>query len=250
MSGTVAVGALRVEDWERELIAAATERAVASVSRYPDHHDLPDVAGDAAADPLWPSRSLNDALAGLGPVRPMAQADVEPWSRAALHDELAMATSQFAAGAEGAITAWSPAGDEFNSLTGATSIPPPPPPRPSRQFPPFEAVAEPGPRAMSDIGNARLPDFDIAGVEIVRALATADLARIHGGIDPAHPLANDLDLMEPGPMIIERAKAEQELGVLPGLPPVPWANPLHGLAIGFALSLMTGAALYMVLTGG
>ena len=54
----------------------------------------------------------------------------------------------------------------------------------------------------------------------------------------------------PAPMIIERARAEQQLGVLPALPAVPRPNPLHGLAIGFSLSLVTGAGLYMLLAGG
>jgi hypothetical protein len=103
---------------------------------------------------------------------------------------------------------------------------------------------------IGDLANTSLAEFDVAGVELVRALAAADLARERGSLETAHPPVTDMDLMEPAPIIIERARAEQELGVVPAPPVVPWNNPLRGLAIGFSLALVAGVALYMVLTGG
>lgn len=49
-------------------------------------------------------------------------------------------------------------------------------------------------------------------------------------------------------MIIERALAEQGLGMLAVLPAARRVNPLPALAAGFSLSLMVGAALYLFLT--
>lgn len=254
MSSTAAVDAMGVGDWERESIAAAAEKAAASISGHSDHPDIPGVADRGAEVPVpaWPPRRLNDALAGLGPVRPGARANVEPWSRAVSHSGHSSATSQLAAdgeaGNENVISAWSLAEEGLSSVAGLSSIPPPP--RPSRPLPTFEPVGETRPAVIGDLANTSLAEFDVAGVELVRALAAADLARERGSLETAHPPVTDMDLMEPAPIIIERARAEQELGVVPAPPVVPWNNPLRGLAIGFSLALVAGVALYMVLTGG
>jgi hypothetical protein len=52
------------------------------------------------------------------------------------------------------------------------------------------------------------------------------------------------------PMIIERALAEQGLGLLGVAPAAQRTNPLPALTFGFSLSLLVGAALYILMMAG
>lgn len=231
MSSTVAVDGLRVDDRVRE----------------------PAVVGTAdVSEPPWSRRSLNDALANLGPAKPAARADVEPWSRATLQSPLdipasAIANAEDASRADASTAHNSSIGDR-DGFAPPTSIPPPP--RLSRLGPQFDAVEAFRPPVIFDFSKGLPTEFDAAGVELVKALAAADLARHHQSGGLTAPAESDMDMMGPAPIIIERARAEQELGVVPALPKVPWANPLRGLAVGFSLSLATGAVLYLMLTSG
>jgi hypothetical protein len=144
--------------------------------------------------------------------------------------------------------AWEASYDGLDSEPGVSGLPPPA--WPSHQFPACEPAEEPQPAAIGSLDDASLGEVDAAAAQLVRALAAAEFARAHGDGEAASQSVADMDLMGPAPMIIERARAEQELGVVPAMPRVPWANPLRGLAVGFSLSLVAGAVLYSVLTGG
>ena len=231
MSGTSAAGAFRVEDWEHEAFAA-DDVSPSSSKLGSDIHDraysLTQIPGFPAVD--LSVRSLTDALAEMGPAQPGNQMEAESWSCAAQP------------------------GEQIAGYADASDIPPPR--RPFRELPFF--VAEDELAALSQsyshvaggLSHAGLGGLDAANVELVRLLAEADLAREERSRDPVVSHATDTDMMGPAPIIIERAKAEKELGVLPALPPVPWANPVHGLLVGFSLSLVTGAVIYTMLLGG
>lgn len=240
MPSTVAVDTWRLEEWEREH-SATRKSAGADADPFSVHA----AALSDGVDPLdgWPARSLNDALTDLGPAQPHVRLVVEPWSRAALPDD----HDDWADG----IDPQDAANGDASGQAEAPFIPPPPRPTVSRQPLPFAFAEEPRPPVVGDLSDTKLAEFDAAGVELVHALAAADPVQLQGSIESAPgPATYFDDMLGPAPMIIERARAEQQLGVLPALPAVPRPNPLHGLAIGFSLSLVTGAGLYMLLAGG
>lgn len=118
----------------------------------------------------------------------------------------------------------------------APSRPLPPPPRPM-----FQAT-----------GIDRLADGSGAGMapsELVRALADAVPQPLTFAPRPADPAPLMADAFERPPMIIERAHAERELRAGSPLMAPARPNPLPALAIGFALALACGAALYFALAG-
>jgi len=158
--------------------------------------------------PPWSQRRLNDALAELGPVRPVSPAPAKP--------EL------------------------------------PPPPAVALTSSPI-IQGNPAPDVLADLGPIALAEGDTAGREIVMALAAAGGPEaIAPAIDTpaaapaaAEPLG---EAAERPPMIIERARLEQELGLneVSSSRPSPWP----GLTLGALLSLVAGTALYQVLAAG
>lgn len=254
MSRTAVFDALRVEDRARNATVEGSEGPIEALGQLRDfdNHSLAEGRGDQASERAWPRRSLSGALADLGPARPGVTADVEPWTAATSRNENANPPASTATSAassfDSTTAAQSRPAEEYGDRVGMAGIPPPS--RPLRRGPTFEIAEEPRPPVVEDLSNARLAESDKAGAALVKALAAADLARRQQNGGPVAPAAIDMDMLEPAPIIIERAKAEQQLGMVAALPAVPWANPLRGLAIGFSLSLVTGAALYMLLTGG
>jgi hypothetical protein len=126
----------------------------------------------------------------------------------------------------------------------------PPPPRPFRQ--PLTALADTS--AVDELmlrwDEVALSDVDPAGADIVRALAMADFQPPQVAL-PQPPRiihADDHDgEQERPPMIIERALAEQGLGLMAAVPVAHRINPVPALAAGFSLSMLIGAALYLVI---
>jgi hypothetical protein len=255
MSGTVAIDALRVDDWERKATGVAVETVTTVDTRHDDAQRLEAGAVEAPAPP-WPRRKLNDALADLGPLRPGSPAKREPWSRTKMPRPDAPSTNA-AANDDSASDAAGPP-DTMKAAGGASDaaiqsdVELPPPPRPFRQ-PPMAAPEIPASEAtIEGWGEFSLAADDSTGADIVRALVEANLPGDHGA-PIAHADASPLDGDEPlerPPMIIERAIAEQSQGLVSLRSEALRASPLPGLAVGFSLSLVVGAAFYMVLVSG
>ena len=128
----------------------------------------------------------------------------------------------------------------------------PPPPRPSRAASEFVDAAEVRRSAIPDLGDARLAADDVAGGELVRALASLPVSAgpAMATVDPrpASAVAESLaEAMEAPPMIIERARAEQTLARLTGPLEIARLSPMPGLSAGFALSLAAGLVLYLLM---
>jgi len=107
--------------------------------------------------------------------------------------------------------------------------------------------------SLSGLGGGILDDGDVAGGEIVRALAAVGVAAPANGtpsLGQELDLLSGPELLHRGPMIIERARVAQELGVMAPMPSIPRPSPIPALAVGFLLSLATGALLYLGLVGG
>lgn len=254
MSGTVAIDTVRVEERERRIGAAAAEPGPTAERLLRDNP-----TGDLGSAPPapWPPRKLNDALADLGPMRPGGRVVREPWSRAKLPKADASSTASHANDDSVAIPDNSEAINEAATTRSVNAAGPglvdlPPPPRPSRPAVAAATTAIPPDPTLENWGDFALAEDDATGADIVRALAEANLAV--GGV-ATRPLAEVTPLdgdepLERPPMIIERAIAEQEQGMASSPPAVLPGNPLPGLAVGFTLSLMAGAALYLALASG
>jgi len=244
MPSPAAVDRLQLNGWEREPHA------------YPNAFDDDDTnpysaramafSGEIFPDEAWPARSLNEALAELGPAQPQMQAAAEAWSRAGQLNEHNMPEAAEADAHCGSVNG------KLERVVEAAPIPPPPRPRVARQAPAFELAEELRAPIVDNLSQSTLAEFDYAGVELVQALATADAAwePLSAQAPLSMPAVDADELMGRSPMIIERARAQQELGVLPALPAVSRGSPFRGLAIGFALSLFAGAGLYAFLAGG
>ena len=255
MSGTVAIDALTVDDWEPSPNAAgASSRA--SEGRSSNARASNEGSSEGPVPP-WPRRKLNDALADLGPVRPTARVAGEPWSRSKVARSDAP-TPTMPANDDGALaeeassshaTTTSPATASNLDSVSQGGVQLPPPPRPLRQP---STVAQDGGDPETRIAgwdDFALADDDDTGANIVRALAEANLTagRMTERLPAeAFQLAADEPLERP-PMIIERAIAEQSQGLVSMQSDAMRASPLPGLAVGFSLSVMAGAALYLVL---
>jgi hypothetical protein len=241
MASTAAVDVRFVDSWSDEGLRAEAGSNPTPVTRTDFEADPQSVFQPSSGPsvPPWTGRRLGDALADLGPVRPYPDAVENPLPQASL---------------ERAAAALAPSSRE------AVAAPLPPPPRPTRTAQPFHAAdvfAEPP-------GVRASPDFDLNwptapsmardahedGHDIVRALAdlaprTDQAATMASLARAAHSSAIDPD--ERPPMIIERARVEQELGL--SLDEVSSRlNPVPGLAVGGVMALMTGVILYLVMT--
>ena len=256
MSGTVAIDTLRVDDWERRTSEVAAEPSPTAERLLRDHQT--EDHGTAPTSP-WSRRKLNEALADLGPMRPGGHVVHEPWSRAKLprsdapsaashaNDDNVAMPKRPGTGGDAATTC---AGNGASPVVA--DLPPPPPPRPCRPEHVHAASADISDPTLDSWGEFVLAEDDAAGADIVRALAEANLAV--GGF-PVRPLAEVAPLdgdepLERPPMIIERAIAEQGQGLATSPPALGHGSPLPGLAVGFTLSLMAGAALYLMLSSG
>lgn len=221
MASTVAYDAPRVEDWAR-------------------------AAHDEADLPPWPQHRLNAALAELGPARPgIVDAD-EGWPRViTTADFEPVGVPADPASTQDCETA-KPERDGSRARIESQLLPPPPTAQPTRQMP-ILTEEPPSRAAILDMAHdARLAETDAAGGEIVRLLAS-----VNNVAPPLAPMtAADVDPMDSPPMIIERARAEQEQGLRAGMPRHSKINPVPGLAVGFTLSLVAGAVLYAVLATG
>jgi hypothetical protein len=251
MSGTAAIDTSCVGDWGREPLVNGIEGGAGAA--HPLAARVAPSGLESAPVPAWPPRKLNDALAELGPARPPK----EPWSRARLPKEPRPANTN---------KGDSPSGGEASEADAAAGrsegvAPPtadvksneiPPPPKPLRHaVVPASSGAAP---AESAIGwdDTALADGDLAGAHIVRALAEVNLAShsFEASMRAVGPMIEDDEPLERPPMIIERAIAEQSKGIMAALPVATRGSPLPCLAVGFSLSLMVGAALYLVLASG
>jgi hypothetical protein len=252
MSGTVAIDTLRVKDWERRTNSVVPEPGP-TVER-PLRDNKTEGRGSAAPSP-WSRRRLNEALADLGPIRPGGRVAREPWSRAKLPRSDASSTAAHANDDSVAMPDDSGGRNEaatMGSGQGPSSADLPPPTRPSRPDAGHAASGGISDSLTDSWDDFTLAEDDAAGADIVRALAEANLAV--GGysarsLGEVAPLYGDEPLERP-PMIIERAIAEQGQGLGTSPPALGHVSPVPGLAVGFTLSLMAGAALYLVLAGG
>jgi hypothetical protein len=252
MSSSVGAEVFRFEDWE----CGAAGRAEAAAQR-PQGSDR---------TPPWPRRRLHDALAELGPVRPTPPLPEDPRG-----DERG-AVDRCAAVSSGLVaeTATAPAaaalafevGEEPAAAAAPARSELPPPPRPVR--PPADDAAEMVDALVAAAivlpwEEAALADGDRTGADIVRALAAANLPAPFppapappppAPILPMRPMADSPlhhdDPLERPPMIIERALAQQGLGLLATAPVTGRGSPWPGLTVGFGLALLVGAALYFV----
>jgi hypothetical protein len=240
MASTAAVDVRFVESWSDDDLRAETgskpaQSAPAEFAPAPQPGFQP--SGGPSVPP-WMGRRLGDALADLGPARPYA-------------DALENAVSQ--ASLERAAAALAPAAG------GSVMAPLPPPPRPTRTVQPFQPAD--GFDGFSEWRSSSGFDLNwptaqpIANYpddrhDVVRALA--DLAPPTGQAATLASLARaaqnaPIDPDERPPMIIERARVEQELGL--SLDEVSARlNPVPGLAVGGVMALMTGVILYLVMT--
>lgn len=241
MASTAAVDVRMANSWSDDgpRVENGSKPARGAVAEFEaDPHSVFQPSNGSPVPP-WTGRRLGDALADLGPVRPYPEAVENPVSQASL---------------ERAAAALAP------SSRASVAAPLPPPPRPTRIAQPVHAAdafagSSEG-RSSPDIdlnwptapSMAGYPDED--GQDIVRALADlaapADQAATMASLArAAHSAAIDPD--ERPPMIIERARVEQELGL--SLDEVSARlNPVPGLAVGGVMALMTGVILYLVMT--
>jgi hypothetical protein len=248
MSSSVAAEAFRVDEWDRETAGNADD-IVEVESRPPQTNGIAGASRAAARTPPWPHRRLNDVLAELGPARPDVPSPSLPADPADLGDAGALPIAAPETVAE-------PAGDTpvpESPAEARTSLPPPPRPARKAIADPFDAVMSN--QAIFGWDNAALPDVDAAGADIVRALAFADQPPVRAPAPGFRSLAvehlgDDPDDLERPPMIIERALAEQGLGLMGVVPAARRINPLPALTFGFSLSLLASAALYIFMMIG
>lgn len=223
MSSTIAIDGLRPDRREH------------SQSSHADRDQLAPVGSPFA-------RKLNDALAELGPARPGR----EPWSRARSPRD------------RGQVAAVRPAAPQTVALAAsddkAATIDLPPPAAPFAGSKTENTLGDVTlSRADLGLGDVELAEGDVAGADIVRALA--EIGREQPRADAPMPreffaFGSEEEALERPPMIIERAIAEQSGALKSVTREVSRANPMPGLAIGFSLSLVAGAALYLALAGG
>lgn len=252
MASTVAYDTSRVEEWPRDADEEAARRHPIDPSL--DHLPEPTPASDETTGetelPRWPRRGPHAALLELGPARPGALAIDEAWPRvvATADFEPVGAPRDFASDVDaGPATA---GGDGASAGSATHELPPPPPARPSRPMPILTEELPSRPAILEMVRDTRLAENDAAGGEIVRLLASVNIAspEVAASVDPM--MIADADPMDAPPMIIERARAEQALGMVADMPRIAQLNPVPGLAAGFALSLVAGAVLYAMLTSG
>jgi hypothetical protein len=248
MSSSVAAEAFRVDEWDRET-AGNTDDIAEVESRTPQTNGIAGTSQAAMRTPPWPHRRLNDVLAGLGPARP----DVPPPSLPADPTDFGDADPLPSAApdvvAEPADNTPSPE----SPIEARPNLPPPPRPVRKAIGDPFETVISN--QAVFGWDDAALPDVDAAGADIVRALAFADQPPVHAPAPAFRSfvvghLGDHSDDLERPPMIIERALAEQGLGLLGVVPAARRINPLPALTFGFSLSLLASAALYIFMMVG
>lgn len=252
MASTVAYDASRVEEWSRDADeeAARGHPIDALLDRLPEPPAAPEERAGETELPPWPRRRLHAALAELGPAKPGALAMDEAWPRvvAAADFEPVGAPRDFSPNVEAGPA--EVAGNGARAGSATHELPPPPPARPSRPMPILTEELPSRPAILEMVRDTRLAENDAAGGEIVRLLASANIAspQVAASADPM--MIADADPMDAPPMIIERARAEQALGIMANMPRIAQISPVPGLAAGFALSLVAGAVLYAVLTSG
>lgn len=195
--------------------------------------------------PPWSQRRLGDDLARLGPARPGQPPEREPWKAGGTAQGGAL--FQSADPLLGAVAAHA----EPDRPTGLAAL-----------LPPVPTVAQVF-VAPSPAGESQRPRGHVAAaaplqqtdLDIIRAIAEAGASRQSAPKDAPPPPVATLhfadDPADPPPMIIERARAEQEneaagIAGLARARPSPWP----GLSLGFALSLAAGALLYLSLSSG
>jgi len=253
MSGTVAIDTVRVEDREPRPGAGGPAAGLPAECTLRDDQTV-DLG---AAPPPWPRRKLNEALADLGPLRPQGRVAREPWSRSKMPRSDASSTSAPANDDGIAVLDKSEASTDapttsVGNIPGLGVFDLPPPSRPSRQTVVQVVSASTADPFIENWDAISLAEDDAAGADIVRALAEVNRAFDGVPIRPlveVRPLDGDEPLERP-PMIIERAIAEQGQGRISRQPVAISGNPMPGLAVGFTLSLMAGAALYLALASG
>lgn len=225
MASTVAHDAPRVEDWAR-------------------------AAHDEADLPPWPQHRLNAALAELGPARPGAADAAEAWPRVITTADFEPVGGPADSASMQDFETAKLERDGSRAGIEAQLLPPPPAAQPTRQMPILTEELPSRPAILDMAHDARLAETDAVGGEIVRLLASVNMALPSVAPPHAPMTAADVDPMDSPPMIIERARAEQEQGLLAGMPRHTQINPVPGLAVGFTLSLVAGAVLYAVLATG
>jgi len=250
MSSSVTADAVRDDEWDRGADGAADDvDGGARVARREARILRPSTA--LGRVPPWPQRRLNDALAEMGPMRPQSTSQSQLGERA---DEEASSEPAPASPIAPDVTSAPPGGEpasQVGSIQARTELPPPPRPFVKPVDEPLESVPA-GPDDTFALDDAVLSDVDPAGADIVRALAFADLAPSDEAA--SQPLmgdnpVGDIGEQERPPMIIERALAEQGLGMMAVVPASRRINPVPALAVGFSLSLLAGAALYLAMAG-
>lgn len=248
MSSSIAADALRVDD--RDVFVGGNSGDL-GISADNGHG----LAQRSPRVPPWPQRRLNDALADLGPARPRPAPSLE--AVVALDEHVPTGDMQSSVSSPDFVQ--EPANDapeQDAAMVPATGRPDlPPPPRPY-----LVGSTPTTPSSEGEIGDGSLfawegvafSDVDPEGADIVRALALADFPSADEVV--SHPIVLEepedhvIDQERP-PMIIERALAEQGLGLALVVPVVRRGNPLPAIAVGFSLSLLIGAALYLALAG-
>ncbi|MGE0765747.1 MAG: hypothetical protein AB7L90_04735 [Hyphomicrobiaceae bacterium] len=250
MPSSVAVEAFCEDEWHRAAAGDGDKTVQPDPTSEPVAPKAPVAAMPAQRIPPWPQRRLNDALAELGPARPQASnppKDVLP------PDDAVPAKTDAGRDRERDAAEPRAAGEAVQPDTGASArVELPPPPRPYTQ-PPVDLFGIPDTDATTRAwDDSALFEVDPAGAELVRALALADLqfAQSETASSLVVDAHDDEAERERPPMIIERALAEQGLSMMGVLPAAKRANPLPPLAIGFSLSLLTGAALYLLMASG
>ncbi|MGE0698029.1 MAG: hypothetical protein AB7O57_02940 [Hyphomicrobiaceae bacterium] len=251
MSSSPAVDAVHAGDWGVSPVAAADKGRHALPG---DVRKLEALSDDDATIGVWRSRRLKSALAELGPAVPVTLVRGPTFEPEAMSmppprpapDSVTRPIGE-AEGAHGDNVTSPEAGSSTlpaSLLTDAMGIAPlPPPAKPRAETMP--ALAEFGSSDPIGLALAGLPDSDVTGAEVVRALAAG-----FGQVPPPPPvvrptmMAQPAEAMERPPIIIERAIAEQELGRIAVPAALPRPSPFPAFAVGFALSLLAGAALY------
>ncbi|MEZ5818775.1 MAG: hypothetical protein R3D44_17005 [Hyphomicrobiaceae bacterium] len=261
MSSSVTADALDVSEWEGSSKGVAADAG--KEIRFPRHETRSQragVKGAAASDrtPPWPRRKLNDALAELGPARPGPKPGVGDWPSGEPRHDLHAGVDEVRGAGESNPTVQRQSQEPAREADVGVAKPGPseagdlpPPPRPARQpeVPPFNAEV-PGNETLA-WAEAKLAEGDLKGADIVRALAAVNMPDAI-----SHPTATpvghsyDAEAMERPPMIIERALAEQCLGLIGGSADRGHVSAWPAAAIGFSLSLVVGAALYLVMASG
>lgn len=243
MASTVSYDVSNVEEWSHE---PADRQSHASPSF---------MANGLSGQSHRALKPRHDQAVDLRARKPEAEAEAgssgDPWPRvisvAAFEPAIAASIVDEGAGGETIETA-----GNRRPATARVEAPapvPPPPPRPSRHMPILTEEPPSPPAILVPIADVALAENDAAGEKLVRMLAGANLALPEEARAQA-AIGAEADPMDAPPMIIERAWAEQERGLVAGMPGPARINPVPGLAVGVALSVVAGAVLLAVLTGG